>query len=168
MLIRTQRLQMRNMTVHDAPFILRIVNTITWHAYIGDRGVHNLQDAREYLKNGTLKSYEQYGYGLYQVELKDGTPIGVCGLTKRKELTSPDVNFSLLPEHMGKGYMSEAVKALVNYSRNTLKLRRLSALTAPHNERSINLLKKLNFSNPKSMMIGEEELVYLELNLQSV
>lgn len=167
-LLRTERLQLRKLTIHDAPFILRIVNTITWHAYIGDRGVHNLEDARHSLQNGSLKCYQNHGYGLYMVELRDGNPIGICGILKNPELMHPEMRFAILPEFAAQGYMKEASKAVIAFCRNTLKMRRLCALAAPHNEKSIGLLKKLGFGNQKTITIGEEELVYVELNISAV
>jgi ribosomal-protein-alanine N-acetyltransferase len=45
-----------------------------------------------------------------------------------------------------KGYMSEAVKAILNYGFNELGIHRVAALTAPSNEASIALLKHYGFT----------------------
>jgi putative acetyltransferase len=45
----------------------------------------------------------------------------------------------------GKGYMTEAVKAVLNYGFGTLKLSLITANCYPHNERSQQVLKRQGF-----------------------
>ena len=47
--------------------------------------------------------------------------------------------------HQGKGYMRESVHCLIDYSFETLKLRRLNAACLIDNDRSINMLLRLGF-----------------------
>ena len=56
-IIETERLFLRKITIDDATFMLELLNTPTWLQFIGDRNVHSIEDAENYLKNGTLKSY---------------------------------------------------------------------------------------------------------------
>ncbi|WP_394993718.1 GNAT family N-acetyltransferase [Emticicia sp.] len=56
-IIETERLILRKFTLHDAAFVLELLNTPTWLQFIGDRNVLSIEDAENYLKNGTLKSY---------------------------------------------------------------------------------------------------------------
>ena len=44
----TDRLVLRRLTVEDAPFILRLLNEPSFLQHIGDRGVRNLADAKQY------------------------------------------------------------------------------------------------------------------------
>ena len=67
LILETERLILRKFTLADAPFILELVNTPTWLQFIGDKGVRNLQDAQNYLKNGSLKSYQENDFGFYFV-----------------------------------------------------------------------------------------------------
>lgn len=48
-------------------------------------------------------------------------------------------------DYQGKGYMKESAKAVIDYAFCSLKLRRLNAACLPHNTRSIELLKSVNF-----------------------
>jgi len=108
-----------------------------------------------------MKSYKDNGFGLCLVELKEGTSIGMCGILKRDTLENPDIGFSFLPEFMGKGYAFEIADAVINYAKNSLKLKTIFAITVPTNKRSIQLLEKigLKFSKTIYTPVDNEELM---------
>jgi RimJ/RimL family protein N-acetyltransferase len=158
--IETQRLLLRRLCEEDAAFILELMNTPGWLRFIGDRGIRTSGDAREYILNGPVKSYENHGFGLLLVELKEsGRPAGMCGLLKRDELDMPDLGFAFLPAENGKGYAAEAAAAVLEHARNTLRLTRIAAITATDNEKSVRLLQGRGFCMEKSIQIGEEQLL---------
>lgn len=76
----------------------------------------------------------------------DDRVIGTCTLfhpdldNRRAEL-----GYALGREHWGKGYMGEALTALLNYSFGELNLHRLEADVDPHNASSIKTLERLGF-----------------------
>ncbi len=55
------------------------------------------------------------------------------------------VGYSLAEEERGKGYMTEALQASVDYVFEELKMHRIMANYMPHNQSSGNLLKRLGF-----------------------
>ncbi|MEO8606360.1 MAG: GNAT family N-acetyltransferase [Chloroflexota bacterium] len=158
-LIETQRLSIRKLVAEDAPFILELVNEPAFIKNIADRGVRNLDDARKYIADGPITMYERYGFGLFAVELKEsGVPIGMCGLIKRDSLEDVDLGYAFFERHWGQGYASEAAAAVIDYGRKTFGLKRIVAITAQHNEGSINVLKKMGFQFEKLItMPGETE-----------
>ena len=66
-MILSERLELRELTVVDAPFILELLNDGDFQRYIGDRGVRTLADAENYIQQGPAVSYARYGHGLYLV-----------------------------------------------------------------------------------------------------
>ncbi len=151
-ILETERLQLRQFEISDAPFIVELVNTPGWLEFIGDRKIKTNEDAIRYLQNGPLKSYEQHGFGLSLVELKsDQTPIGMCGILKRDSLENPDIGFAFLPEFTGKQYAFEVAQATLNYAKNKLKLETIFAITIPSNIKSIQLLKKIGLEFVKTI-----------------
>ena len=85
--IESERLSLRPLTLDDAEFILQLLNTDGFIKYIGDRNVRTIEQAKDYLLNGPLKSYQVNGFGLSLAELKtDRTPVGMCGFLKRDYL----------------------------------------------------------------------------------
>ena len=142
--LSTHRLIIEKVTLSDGPFVLELMNTPTWIQYIGDRSIRNLEDANTYIQNNYLKTYEQYGYGLYKMVLKTSlTPIGMCGFVKRDYLDAPDIGFAVLPAYEGKGYTSEAALKIMDYGLHTLNLELILGITSPENIRSQSLLEKL-------------------------
>ena len=145
--LQTERLLLRPFTIDDAEFILTLLNEPSFLRYIGDKKVRNLDDARQYILNGPVASYERHGFGLCLVELREShAPIGMCGLLKRDELPDPDIGFALLPDFWSKGFAFEASTAVLDDARERLKLERILAITSVDNHASIDLLQRLGFT----------------------
>lgn len=124
--------------------MLELLNDPSFVRYIGDKGVRTREDARLYILNGPLASYEKFGFGLYLVELKEnGRAIGICGLVKREWLADVDVGYAFLPAYRSKGYAFEAAAAVKSYAFEVLGLKRLVAITNHDNEGSIRVLERI-------------------------
>lgn len=165
-ILETERLIIRKFVLADALFILELLNTPTWLQFIGDKGVKSLEDAENYLKNGSLKSYEEHGFGFYLVAEKlTQRPIGMCGFIKRQELENVDLGFAFLPEFIGKGFGFEIAQATLNFGKEVLKLGRIIAIVDPRNTASKALLQKLGFVFEKTIQFGEKKTL---LNLYMI
>lgn len=146
-ILKTDRLILNQFELTDSKFILKLVNAPNWIEFIGDRDIKTEIDAEEYLINGPLKSYTDFGFGLWQISIKETkTPIGMCGLLKRDYLDHPDIGFAILPEYERNGYSYEAAKATLNFAKNNLKLKSILAITTEENIKSKNLLNKLGLN----------------------
>ena len=143
--IETDRLHIRELTLGDAAFILELLNEAAFIQFIGDKGVRDVPGAEKYLREGPLASYARHGFGLWAVTLKDGTPVGMCGLLQRDFLPHPDLGYALLARFNGLGYAREAASAVLHHARETLKITTIHALTAFRNPASVRLLGKLGF-----------------------
>lgn len=144
--IQTERLYLSELTTKDsdAAFMQELTNMAEWFQFIGDRNIHNLEDAKAYIKNRVMPSYKDFGFGFYKVCLKtDGTPIGTCGIVKRPTLENVDIGYGFLTRHTGKGYAYEAAKATLDYAMNDLNIKKIVAITSPNNDKSKRLLEKL-------------------------
>jgi RimJ/RimL family protein N-acetyltransferase len=156
--IETKRLWLRQFKLSDAGFILELLNSPGWLEFIGDRNVRTEDDARTYLSNGPIKSYEMNGFGLLLVLLKDSDiPIGACGLLKRDFLSEPDLGFAFLPDYIGSGYGFESAEAIMNFATRDLHLSHVVAFTVPQNVASIKLLEKLRFTFKEIFKMPEED-----------
>lgn len=156
-LLQTERLRIAALGLGDAGFILRLVNDPDWLRFIGDRGVHDLDSACRYLRDGPLAMYDRHGFGLYRVDRRrDGVAIGMCGLLLRPQLPHADIGYALLPEHRGQGYAREAARAVLDYGNTVLGLRPIAAITALDNARSIILLEQLGLQRRGEIRLGAE------------
>lgn len=162
MVLETERLTLRHLTEDDAEFVVQLLNEPSFLRYIGDRGVRTLEDARRYVREGPAASYEQHGFGLYLVELKEGgTPAGMCGLVKRPALDHPDIGFAFLPAYWSKGYAFESASAVMTYAREVLALPRVVAIVSPDNEPSARLLGRLGLKYERMFRVAEGDEVKL-------
>jgi [ribosomal protein S5]-alanine N-acetyltransferase len=157
--IETERLLLRKFTVDDASFILELLNTPSWLRFIGDRNVHNIEQATQFLLNGYLKSYETHGFGFYVViERATQKLIGMCGLVKRNTLEDVDIGFAFMPEFVGKGYGFEAASATLNYAENVLRLEKIIAIVNPENVVSIALIKKIGLQFERMINLSARDI----------
>jgi RimJ/RimL family protein N-acetyltransferase len=143
-ILETERLVIRHLKTDDTAFILELLNEPSFIRNIGDRKVRTEEDAKKYLLNGPIESYDKNGFGLFMVELKDtSVPIGMCGLIKRDNLPDADVGFAFLPKYWMKGYAFESASAVLKYAKETLGLKRILGIVNPDNAASIRVLEKL-------------------------
>jgi len=156
-IIETERLILRQLTPDDDAFMLVLLNDPDWLRYIGDRGVRTLSEARQYIVNGPMASYEQFGYGLFLVVLKESeTPVGICGLINREGLDDIDIGFAFMPQYTGKGFAFEAASATMAHGRDELGIDTIVAITSLDNHRSIKLLEKLGLKYKEIIKLSED------------
>jgi [ribosomal protein S5]-alanine N-acetyltransferase len=166
-ILETSRLRIRPFTLEDSPFILRLLNEPSFLKNIGDRGVRTLEDARAYLIEGPLKSYQVHGHGLYAVIHQESrVTIGMCGLLKRDVFDDVDLGYAFLPEFFSQGLASEAAQAVLHHAESVLGIRRCLALVSPHNEQSIRLLNRFGFQLCKTIPTspGQPDDLLYEIN----
>lgn len=155
--LETDRLIIRKLSPDDAEFILELLNEPSFLHFIGDKGVRTVADARGYILQGPMASYDQHGFGLYLTALKEGSlPIGICGLIKRDSLADVDIGFAFLPRFWSKGYALESAAAVKDFGLNTLGLKRIVAITNPDNQASIKLLEKLGLTFERMIRMSED------------
>lgn len=161
-LLSTPRLNLREITREDAPFLMKLMNTPDWLTNIGDRGINSLEAAIVFVETRCLPAYEK-NLASYLIEIKDGSiPIGTCGIHTRDYLDIPDVGYSLLPEYYKQGYAYEASEAIIRYAKTNWGLSRISGMVIPSNTPSIRLLEKLGLKYVSPIEVpNDPEVVHL-------
>jgi ribosomal-protein-alanine N-acetyltransferase len=146
------------MTLEDADFVLELLNSPKWIKYIGNRNVHTIQSAMEYLESRVLADYEALGFGFYIIErLKDRKRIGNCGLTRRDGMEHADIGYSLLERYEGHGFALEAAQAVLDYGFEVHKLDHIEAIVTRDNHQSRHLLKKLEMYYKRLITLPNDE-----------
>ena len=163
-IIETERLILRELAIDDAAFFLELVNTEGWIRNIGDRKVHTLSNAEQYVEDRIMRSYQVNQFGMWGMELKSNKElVGMCGLVKRPELEEIDIGFAVLPKHYRKGYTLESASEVMTYAKHTLKIPKIVAICNTENKASLSLLQKLGLRiNKKFHMNGDTEVFYLD------
>lgn len=141
LILKTKKLILREVSCNDADFILKLMNEPAWHEFIAHHTINTKQKAEKYIAH-----YKENNFGLWIVEKSvNSTPIGICGLLKRDSLDTIDLGFAFLSCHWGQGFASEAATASLKYAENTLKFKKVAAITSPLNLRSICMLETMGF-----------------------
>ena len=66
----TERLFIRPTTEEDAAFLLELMNSPKWLKFIGDRKVHSIRDALQYIRAKMLPQLRHLGFSNYTILLK--------------------------------------------------------------------------------------------------
>ena len=157
-MIVSERLHLRTILFDDAPFILSLLNDSDFLVHIGDKNVHNLAQARDYIASGPHIMQATHGFSLLLVEtLGEAVPLGMCGLLKRDSLECPDLGFAFMPEYRGQGFAYEASQAVLDDAKTRLKLPKVAAITARDNSPSMSLLEKLGFKFSKVIQLDQND-----------
>lgn len=164
----TQRLRLRHLKQSDSEFLLKLYNQPAFIENIGDRGVHSLDDAEQFITK-TQEHYENYGFWLFLVEDKmSKQPVGVSGLLQRDYLDAPDIGFALDQHYWSQGFALESALAVLDHAKK-MSIQKVAAIVSPNNNSSINLLQKLGFHFIKyeQLVAGEKAVNYYEKTLSS-
>ncbi|WP_425407029.1 GNAT family N-acetyltransferase [Hwanghaeella sp.] len=96
--------------------------------------------------DNVLDSYRTHGFGRFAVELRDtGQLIGDCGLFPSAigDWSFTDLGWILHADHHGKGYATEAARAIVDHAFSTLGLPELIAHMAEDHHASRRVAERL-------------------------
>ncbi|MHB1392864.1 MAG: GNAT family N-acetyltransferase [Clostridia bacterium] len=74
----------------------------------------------------------------------------ICLWNISEELSKAEIGYELMTEYQGKGIMSEAIKAVIEYGFENMKLNLIEALPYSDNIRSIKLLERNSFIQGES------------------
>jgi ribosomal-protein-alanine N-acetyltransferase len=156
--LQTARLSLSALTETDAGFILQLVNTEGWLAFIGDRNVHTEEDALVYVK----KIIADPNYKYWVVRIKNtAEPIGTVSFIQRNYLDHPDIGYAFMPHFGKKGYALEAASAVMDHLVADPAISTILATVRPGNVNSIRLLEKLGLHFVKQIEVdGNEPLLY--------
>lgn len=159
--LETERLIIDELNESDASFTLAMLNDEDFIEHVVDRGIRTLDQARQYLREGAIRSYRENGFGMFAVRLKHGgDTIGMCGLVDREGLQDIDIGYGFLPTARGQGYAHEAAACVLDWGSKQRGLDRIVAIVGPTNRPSINLLERLGmqFESMVRLPDGDEEI----------
>jgi [ribosomal protein S5]-alanine N-acetyltransferase len=152
----SERLSGEILSIEHASFIRELLNTDGWINFIGDRHIHSIEDAENYIKR--INSNKDFHYWVIRIRYTD-EPIGIITFLQRGYLPHPDIGFAFLPAQQGKGYAYEITNELIHqlFQKNYATV--LLGITLPANATSIKLLEKLKFKLEKEFIRDNETLL---------
>lgn len=157
-MITTERLLIKPVTVQDGPFIYALMNSEGWIENIGDRQIHTVEIAEDYIQDKMLEQHRTMGYGNNIVFLQDTmTPIGAVGIYNRPGLEYADIGFAFLSEYHGKGYAFESAQAILQQGFQNHNLRIVQAITVEKNIASQHLIEKLGLQYKDLITLPDDD-----------
>jgi RimJ/RimL family protein N-acetyltransferase len=159
--LSTPRLRLTPVTPADTEFVLEILNDPGWLANIGDRGVRTAHQAAAYI----AERFEGKAWWVVR-DGGSGEALGLAGIVpSRPGLETPDLGYAFLARYSGKGYATEAARAVLDHARGPLGIARLAAITSLGNTPSQRVLEKLGFVRGEDRRLPDhaDDSAYFEI-----
>ena len=166
--LTTPRLFLRRLKDTDDVSIFSIRSNDEVNKYIGRPKQTSIEEARahiERIKNGVAEGKSFY----WGIALKDEPGIigTVCFWNLSADGKTAELGYELHPEFQGKGYMQEAIQAVIDFGFQTAGFSLLEAFTHRGNQASAKLLRKFGFVlNPERKDPDVEHNIIFELTRQ--
>jgi ribosomal-protein-alanine N-acetyltransferase len=144
-ILETDRLRLRPFKAGDLKALHTLYSDAENLRWWGTDASPSLEDTRRVLRWHV--SYRPFQYVLWAVEEKKSKRlIGMINYHRRDmRERRVDVGWLIAPGQQGKGYMTEAGRALLRYLIDRLKIHKVEALIRRENEPSAALAKRLGF-----------------------
>ena len=146
MKLETERLALKEIHENHVEDILKIRSNELVNRFVKRNSPKNNYDALQFIltiKERT-KNNQTYYWG---ISLKDKSDLigTICLWNFSEDRKTAEVGYEMLPDYHGQGLMSEALKAVLNYGFNELRLQEILAFTNRFNENSKKLLLRHGF-----------------------
>lgn len=145
-ILRTERLILRKLTLKDGQSLFAMRSDDTVMEHIGRKKATTLKDALDLIERILKDQQENIGITWGLTPHNSDHLIGTIGYYRlQKEHFRGEIGYMLVKEHWGKGLMSEAIIAAVQYGFNEMRFHSIEAITDPENKRSCTVLERNGF-----------------------
>jgi ribosomal-protein-alanine N-acetyltransferase len=144
--LATDRLRLRPLNPGDADGVFAVFSDARVSRYLSRPTWTGVNQAHEHIARdlAALSAGQYLRLGLERRE--DGVLLGECCLFNRVEGSRrAEIGYALAHDHWGRGYMHEALQALLGYGFGTMDLNRIEADIDPRNRPSAASLQRLGF-----------------------
>jgi RimJ/RimL family protein N-acetyltransferase len=141
--IVTPNVTLRPFNPDDAELMHRILAGKDVLRYFPGTNAPTLEQVQRMIES-VLKHWEEKGYGLWAVELREnGDLIGRCGLQLIADTAEVEIDFIIDRQYWGRGLATEAGKAGLKFGFEELGLVSVVGIVHPENLASQRVLEKL-------------------------
>lgn len=160
--LRTHRILLRRPTLADAPDLYAHRADAVVNRYLEQFRHDTPAQTEDFLRR--IDAHIHGGESLYWIlsGRKDGAFLGtLCLWNFSPDRTEAETGFTLQPEYHGKGYMREALSAVLDFGFQALHLRAIHARTHRDNAAAIRLLQGAGFMSAPSAEVGDMEVAFV-------
>lgn len=144
--LKTDRLLLRQLNISDSYEIFLLHSDEIVNKYLERNKQSNTTDAEKFIVkiNNGINNNKWIYWGINPLNQENliGT---ICLWNFSSGYEVAEVGYELIPKYFGQGFMDEALKSVIDYGFDHLKLSRIEAFTHKQNAASMRLLLKNNF-----------------------
>jgi RimJ/RimL family protein N-acetyltransferase len=157
--LATERLRLDRLRASDEADMCRMHAEASVMRTLG--GLRSEEQTRDYLQKN-LEHWEQHGYGLWILRSRDGGRfIGRSAIRHVHVGGNDELGYGLMPEHWGRGFATEAARALVKHAFASLGLATLVAFTLTDNRASRRVMIKAGGAYERDVVhAGQPHVLY--------
>lgn len=143
--LKTERLVLRPVTVHDHTALLAHSTDPEVRQFLFDGAVLSAEEVLAVIADSE-STFASDGYGLWAIQEPSRPALaGMAGLRLLDDL-GIEIVYSLAPPAWGKGYATEAARAVLDYALGTLALPEVLAEVDEGNAASVAVVERLGMS----------------------
>jgi RimJ/RimL family protein N-acetyltransferase len=164
--LETARLTLREHRLEDFPALLAMWRDPAVTRFIGGKPRPAEEVWTKFLRVAGLWAHLGYGYWI-AVERSSGAIVGEIGLADfKREITppnkgEPELGYAFVSAAHGKGYASEAARAVVAWGDHHLSEERMSCIVSPLNAPSLRVAHKCGFSETARASLHGDDVIIL-------
>eukprot|EP01029_Cantina_marsupialis_P010415 TRINITY_DN2376_c0_g1_i2.p3 TRINITY_DN2376_c0_g1~~TRINITY_DN2376_c0_g1_i2.p3 ORF type:complete len:174 (-),score=12.89 TRINITY_DN2376_c0_g1_i2:5496-6017(-) len=164
-ILETDRLYLREILPSDDERMFEMDSDPEVYKFLGRKPIRDIGQSRHMIES-IQKQYKENGIGRWAIVEKESNQfIGWTGFKLEKEELNGrsdyyDLRFRLLRKYWGKGYITEATKAAIEYAFEKLDIKEICSMTLVSNEKSQKVLHKLGFDLVEKFTYQGDEITW--------
>ncbi|MFY8180752.1 MAG: GNAT family N-acetyltransferase [Flavobacterium sp.] len=144
-IITTERLTLRSLAIDDYKAVYELRSDAKINKFLDRQPCKSIEEAKSFI-NIINENIDKGGTYYWAITLNETKQlVGTICLFDFTNEKSCEIGYELRTKFQGQGIMQEAVKNVIDFVFDTLKLKKILAFTHFENQKSTNLLSKLNF-----------------------
>jgi len=162
------RLRLRALVPADAERISLLRSDPLVNQYLDRQPNTSVEEAKVFIgKINNSIANNQSAYWVIELKDEPGLVGTICLWNLEPELDQGEVGYELMPAFQGRGIMQEAIELVIGYAFTEMGMKKMTALPASGNDRSVKILERNHFVRDDSMYIepspGELPQVFYSL-----
>jgi uncharacterized protein (TIGR00369 family) len=163
--LETPRLRLRPCTASDVDALLALWTDPLVRRWLWDDTIIERTVVAEIVARSS-ESFERAGWGQWIVERRnDGAWLGAAGLAELDPAVGPELLYAFHPPHWGRGYATEASRALLRHAFEALGFARVPGRTDAPNRESIRVLERLGMQYDGTRQAGGRPTVCYSIGI---
>ncbi|MDQ2180345.1 GNAT family N-acetyltransferase [Marinifilum sp. D714] len=164
-ILETDRLYLREILPEDDERMFEMDSDPEVYKFLGRKPIRDINQSRKMIEN-IIRQYKENGIGRWAIiDKKTHDFMGWTGFKLEKEELNGysnyyDLRFRLLRKYWGKGYITEASRAAIEYAFEKLDIKEICSMTLVSNEKSQKVLDKLGLKLIDKFMYQGDEITW--------